>query len=240
MTLVDIKPTLLKREARLPESAVFFDPHLDILPTAQRRLWPELTRTPAHFVLYGGTAIALHLGHRSSVDFDFFTRTSFEPRSLLAEISYLKGAVVRQSAANTLTATVDREGPIQLSFGGLTLGQVAAEEQTEVSGLKVAALIDLAGTKVAVVTQRAEVKDYLDIHALLTKAKISLSEMLAAGTAIYGAEFSPLLSLKAISYHDDPSLAALPQNVRRDLITAVKATDPNKLPMLQAVRVRKQ
>lgn len=38
-----------------------FRPRLDILPPAQLRLWPELARTPGHFVLYGGTAIALHL-----------------------------------------------------------------------------------------------------------------------------------------------------------------------------------
>jgi len=46
--------------------------------------------------------------------------------------------------------------------------------------LEIIALIDLAGTKAAVVTQRTEVRDYLDIHALLTKAKIPLPKMLAA------------------------------------------------------------
>jgi Nucleotidyl transferase AbiEii toxin, Type IV TA system len=216
-----------------------FSPRLDILPTAQQRLWPELAQTPGHFTLYGGTAIALRLGHRPSVDFDFFTLMSFEPRSLLEELPYLRGAVVRQSAANTLTVTVDRGGPVQLSFfGGLRLGQVAPEELASGPRLKVAALVDLAGMKAAVVTQRAEVRDYLDIHAMLTKAKVSLPMMLAAGAVIYGAEFNPLLSLKAIAYHDDPALAELPQDVRRDLIEAVRATNPQKLPVLNAIRMR--
>ncbi len=92
--------------------------------------------------------------------------------------------------------------------------------------------------KAAVVTQRAEVRDYLDIHALLTKANISLAKMLAAGIIIYGAEFNPLLSLKAISYHDDLALADLPQSVRRDLAEAVRTTDPQKLPVLNAIRTR--
>jgi hypothetical protein len=48
-----------------------FVPRLDILPDAQRRLWPELARTPDNFTLYGGTAIALRLGHRQSADFYF-------------------------------------------------------------------------------------------------------------------------------------------------------------------------
>ena len=86
-------------------SAVF-SPRLDILPDAQRRLWPELAQTPEDFTLYGGTAIALRLGHRQSVDFDFFALTSsFEPGSLLGKLPYLKNAIVRQSAANTLSVT---------------------------------------------------------------------------------------------------------------------------------------
>jgi hypothetical protein len=217
-----------------------FSPRLDILPEAQGRLWPELVETSDHFTLYGGTAIALRLGHRQSIDFDFFTQETFEPRSLLEELTYLKGASVRQSSANTLSVTVDRCGPIQLSFfGKLELGQVSAEELAEGVRLKVAALIDLAGMKAAVVTQRAEVRDYLDIHALLTKAKLPLPEMLAAGAIIYGTEFNPLISLKAISYHDDPGLAELPQGVRRDLANAVRKTDPHRLPVLSAVRARK-
>ncbi len=212
-----------------------FSPRLDILPSAQKRLWPELSQTPGHFTLYGGTAIALRLAHRQSVDFDFFSLESFAPGVLLNEIPYLKGAVPRQSSANTLTVTVDRGGPVQLSFFG-GLGQVAAAELAEGPGLKVASLIDLAGTKAAVVTQRAELRDYLDIHALLTKAKMPLARMLAAGAVIYGPQFNALLALKAIAYHDDPSLAGLPRGVRRDLIAAVKATDPQKLPALIAVR----
>jgi hypothetical protein len=216
-----------------------FSPRLDILPAAQQRLWPELAKTPDHFTLYGGTAIALRLGHRQSVDFDFFSPTSFEPRSLLEAVPYLKGAVVRKSSANNLTVTVDRGDPVQLSFfGNLDLGQVAAAELAAGPQFQAASLIDLAGMKAAVVTQRAEVRDYLDIHALLTKADISLPQMLAAGAIIYGSEFNPLLSLKAISYHDDPTLADLSKKIRRELIEAVQATDPAQLPALSAVRKR--
>jgi hypothetical protein len=214
-----------------------FRPHLDTLPPAQRLLWPELIQTPGHFTLYGGTAIALHLAHRQSVDFDFFSVEPFEPGTLLKEIPYLKGAVPRQSSPNTLSVNVDRGAPVQLSFfGGLGLGQVADPEVVEGPAFKVAALIDLAGMKAAVVTQRAEPRDYLDIHALLTKAAIPLATMLAAAAIIYGPQFNTLLSLKAIAYHDDPTLLELPKFVRQDLTEAVKATDPQELPSLVAVR----
>jgi hypothetical protein len=216
-----------------------FNPRLDILPASQKTLWPDLGQTPSHFTLYGGTAIALRLGHRQSVDFDFFSPNTFEPRSLLETIPYLKGSEVRQAAPNTLTVTVDRAGPVQLQFfGNFDLGQVADAEIAEGPKIPVASLLDLAGIKVALVTQRAEVKDYLDIFALMTKAKLPLTQMLAAGSVIYGDEFTPLDSLKAISYHDDPSLTDLPENVRNYLSETVHSTDPTKLPVLNAVRPR--
>jgi Nucleotidyl transferase AbiEii toxin, Type IV TA system len=214
-------------------------PRLDILPAPQRRLWPELKATTPDFTLYGGTAIALRLGHRQSVDFDFFSVVPFEPAQLMARITYLRGAVIRQSAANTLTCTVERGGPVQLSFfGGLSLGQVGAPEQVEGPGFSVASPIDLAGMKAAVITQRAEIRDYLDIHALMITAGIALSAMLAAAAIIYGPEFNPLLSLKALAYHDDPALAELSAAVRRDLIAAIRRTDPQNLPVLAAIRQR--
>jgi len=61
-----------------------FLPHLEILPPAQRRLWVELAQVPKDFVLYGGTALALHLGHRESADFGFFGRRALEPFGRLA------------------------------------------------------------------------------------------------------------------------------------------------------------
>jgi hypothetical protein len=220
--------------ARSPAS---FKPRLDSLPPAQQRLWPELSQTPDEFTLYGGTAIALRLGHRASVDFDFFSSRPFAPNDLLRRIPYLRGAAVLQAAPDTLTVTVERDGPAQVSFfGGIDLGQVAPADSAIGPGIKVASLIDLAGFQVAVVTQRAEVKDYIDVHALLTKADIPLARMLAAATIIHGSEFNPLLSLKALAYHEDRALAGLPADVRRDLIAAISATDAENLPKLTPVR----
>lgn len=214
-----------------------FAPRLDVLAKPQRRLWPELAGTPDDFILYGGAAIALRLGHRQSVDFVFFSPVTFEPHSLLKTVPYLKDDTVRKSAPNDLAVTVDRGGPIQLSFlGNFDLGQVAEPERAEGPGIKVASLIDLAGMKAAVVTQRAEVKDYLDIDALLTKSGVPLANMLAAAATIYGDQFSPLLSLKAIAYHDDPSLARLPADTRNRLSAAVQETDPARLPPLNAIK----
>src|SRR5258708_30222172 len=98
------------------------NPRLDILPAPQRRLWDELAVIPADFVLYGGTALALRLAHRTSDDFDFFSNHAFRPDDLERQVAFLKGTKRLQSSPNTLTSLVERGGPVKVSFfGGLTL-----------------------------------------------------------------------------------------------------------------------
>jgi hypothetical protein len=207
-----------------------FIPNLGTLPAAQRALWPELGATPGTFTLYGGTALALRLGHRASAGFDFFSNESFDPDLLARQVPYLKDAERVQVAADTLTCRVDRAGPVLVSFfGGLGLGQVAPPELAGDVHLHVASLLDIAGTKAAVVQKRAEVKDYLDIDALLRHG-IELPEMLAAGMVVYGRKFNPLITLKALSYFDD--VPALPGDVRARIGKAVEAVDAAKLPSL--------
>src|SRR5579872_4386179 len=163
-----------------------FKPRLDILPPAQRALWPELTTTPDHFALYGGTALALKLGHRQSVDFDFFSDAAFDPEVLAQDIPYLDGAQRVQVASHTLTCRVERGGPVLVSFfGNLRLGRCAPPKRAGEAGVQVASLLDIAGTKAAVVQRRAETRDYTDIDALIRHG-IDLPHLLAAGVVVYG------------------------------------------------------
>lgn len=71
-----------------------FAPRLDILPPPQWRLWDELAVVHAEFVLYGGTALALRLGHRESLDFDFFGNKPLDPATLVPAVSFLVDAIV--------------------------------------------------------------------------------------------------------------------------------------------------
>jgi Nucleotidyl transferase AbiEii toxin, Type IV TA system len=213
-----------------------FAPNLGTLPAAQLALWPELVATPESFTLYGGTALALRLGHRSSADFDFFSNASFDPVRLADEIPYLRDAERIQIAPDTLSCRVERGGPVLLSFfGGLDLGQVAAADQTTDTHLRVASPLDLAGTKAAVIQKRAEVKDYLDIYAILCHG-VDLPTILAAGTIVYGRKFNPLITLKALSFFDD--VPTLPKDVRAQLIHAVETTDVTALPVLTSYAKR--
>ena len=201
------------------------------MPPPQRALWPELDATPEHFTLYGGTALALRLAHRQSLDFDFFTRVAFDPAALYGEIPYLAGTEQVQVAGHTLTCRVDRGGPVLLSFfGGLGLGEVAPRELAQGSKVRVASLLDIAGTKAAVVQQRAQARDYIDIDAVLRHG-IDLPHVLAAGAVVYGRAFNPLITLKALSYFAD--VPSLPAELRERLQRAVAAVDPARLPVLR-------
>ena len=61
------------------------EPKTEILPEPQKEIWPLLAPAPGlSFVLYRGTAVALHLGHRRSVDFDFFRSEPLDKKELEA------------------------------------------------------------------------------------------------------------------------------------------------------------
>jgi nucleotidyltransferase AbiEii toxin of type IV toxin-antitoxin system len=215
-----------------PDSVLI--PRLDVLPPSQRRLWADLDQIPSGFVLYGGTALALRLGHRTSEDFDFFSNALFQPDELERRITFLTGAPRLQSSPNTLVSLVEREGPVKISFfGGLSLRRVGDPEAAEGSGVLVASLLDLAATKVKVVQDRAEAKDYVDLHQLLT-AGVDLAQALGAARAVWGDGFNALLTLKALSYFADGDLPSLPETVRSKLTQAVRNVDLARLPEVQA------
>jgi hypothetical protein len=205
-----------------------FVPRLDILPAAQRNLWPMLGEVPPHFVLYGGTALALRIGHRVSVDFVFFSHEPFVPAELLKSLAMLKDAKLLQSVANTLTVVVNS---VKVSFfGALTFGRVGEPDISSDKAVEIASLLDLAGTKAAVVTQRAESKDYIDLLALVDGG-VSLPQAIGAAVALMGERYNPLLTLKALVYFGDGDLHTL-SPAQKERLTSLAATDLKSIPQV--------
>jgi hypothetical protein len=210
-----------------------FKPLKAILPSAQQLLWPQLCASVSlGFVLYGGTAIALRFGHRLSVDFDFFTERTLDREALQAAFPFLSQAVVLQDERNTLTVLVQADQSVdsfvKLSFfGRIDFGRVGEPDLTDDGTLFVASVDDLMATKVRVVLQRAESKDYRDIAEMI-RSGVSLSKGLASAQLFFGPSFQPSESLKALVYFEDGDLKTLPESDRRTLVTAVSAV--RKLP----------
>jgi hypothetical protein len=199
-----------------------FQPRVEILPPAQRRLWEEFgTDLPSRFVLYGGTALALRTGSRESEDFAFFTNDQVDAHELASTLPFLRDAELLQAAPSTATFLIDRQGRVKVSFfGGLSIGRVGDVSISEGTGVRVASLLDLAAQKVRVVQVRAERKDYADLLTLMQHG-ISLARALGAARALYP-DFAPLVSLKALSYFADGDLDSLPANTKSALSQAAE------------------
>jgi hypothetical protein len=165
-----------------------FDPRIEILPQAQKEIWPQLAPAPdLSFVLYGGTAVALHLGHRVSI----------EKARIEANFQFVRNARTIQEDKNALVMGVSMpSGPVKVSFfGGLALGRINDPLRTKDRVLVVASLEDLLATKLKAILDRAEAKDYRDISA-----------MLSAGVSL-----EPALPLKALGFFKDGDLPSLPR-----------------------------
>lgn len=258
-----------------------FVPHLEILPISQRVLWPDLAGLHAlGYVLYGGTAIALRLGHRPSVDFDFFSDRTLDKAVLRAACPALAGAntTVLQDAADTFSvlvpvspippaplaspippvppassasgspsasptspaspdpsaATVSeaseavllQSGEVKLSFfGRISFGRIGVPELTADGVVQVASLDDLLATKLKVLLQRVEAKDYVDI-ALLLRYGVVLDRGLSGASLLFGPTFQPSECLKALVYFHGGDLETLPLDLQQTLIAAAAAVGP--------------
>ena len=210
-----------------------FAPRLDILPAPQRALWPELAAVAGHFVLYGGTALALRLGHRQSVDFDFFSSRPIDAKQLLGSLPFLAGANVLTSSETMLSATVQRNGLVKVEFvGGLPFGRLQDPERTDDGVVQVASRLEVAGHKMAAIWTRSTVRDYLDIYGLLNNG-VSIAEMLASAAAIYGEQFNPAISLRALSDFSDGELPKLPGEIKAVVSRAAAATCLKHLPVFR-------
>lgn len=199
-----------------------FSPCLGILPAAQAELWGKLAPLrDLGFVLYGGTAIALRLGHRHSVDFDFFTHLPLERTALKQALPWLATAEGLQDEPESLTVLAP--GGVKVSFfGGLKVGRVGEPQETEDGVIVAASLEDLLAFKLKLVVQRVEAKDYLDAAAIL-RSGVSLERGLAAAVTLFAPDLPPMVALKALTYFEGGDLSSLPADVRETLGVAVSA-----------------
>jgi hypothetical protein len=170
--------------------------------------------------LYGGTAVALHLGHRVSVDFDFFKSERLEKGRVEAGIPFVRNARTIQEEENTLVVDASTpSGRVKVSFyGGLALGRISDPLRTRDGVLLVASLEDLLATKLKAILDRAEAKDYRDISRMLS-AGVSLEKALGGFAKMYRKD--PGLPLKAMGFFKDGDLPTLPR-ADQDLLRAAR------------------
>ncbi len=210
-------------------------PRLDALSHHQRRVLAELGATPSGFVLHGGAALALRLGHRRPESFGFLSTESFDPLRILDRVPCLRGAEVVRRGPDTLECVVDRGGIVRVSFsGGAMRGRVEDPEFAEPPGLEVASLADLAAAAVRDVQVRARAKDRLDVDAAVRLGDVDLGRAFGAAAAVFGDRFDPPGALESLVFFADGDLHKVPESVRERLTRAASWIDPARIPRVTA------
>ncbi len=181
-----------------------FTPFLETLPEAQQNIWPSLAPVSSlEFVLYGGTAIALQLGHRISGDFIFFNNNQLDKDKLYEQLPFCQKGRILQDQPNVLTLT---HAGVEFSFsGGVNFGDVGTPLATEDRVLTVASLDDLMAMEIRDILQRSSVKDYQDIAAMV-EAGVSLEKGLTAARQMCGGSYPLIESLCAMDYFESGDL----------------------------------
>lgn len=176
------------------------DLHWNILDNKRRTILPLLENFSSDkFYLAGGTGLALQLGHRDSIDFDFFKEGDFNTALLVEKISAIfisYKLIITQQEKNIVSCLIDDS--IQLSFFGYRHTLLQPLIKTEY--FNIASVVDIGCMKLSAITSRYVEKDYIDLYFILQK--LSLLELLENFVKKYPSLDKSLI-LKSLVYFDD-------------------------------------
>ena len=172
--------------------------HEEILSAGQKELLPLMAQFRREYYLVGGTAIALHIGHGRSIDFDMFKLTAVNHKKNLDRI-------VAAGFRHQVTRRVAEQMNLVVNGVKLTFLQypfpVAADARLR-DVFRIPSLLSLAAMKAYALGRRSKWKDYVDLYFLLTN-HFSLMEVVAKAREIFGELFSEKLFRAQLSYFDD-------------------------------------
>lgn len=144
----------------------------EILDKNRTEILPLLAEFKDQFYLAGGTALALQLGHRDSIDFDFFLQNEFSNDILFKKIENVFSnykIVKTQDEKDTLTVKINEN--IKLSF--FTYRYVLVKPLIKTEYFDLASIEDIACMKLSAIVSRYLLKDYVDIYWILHQIKLS-------------------------------------------------------------------
>lgn len=174
--------------------------HLEVLKENARKLLPYLSGLKNYY-LAGGTAIALQIGHRISVDFDFFSDKNL-PKDLFSKIKTKipKNFSIKLSVNNSeeLTFFVN-DTKVTFLYYPFSL----VHELIKIDNMTMLSLKELAATKAYTIGRRGEYKDYIDIYFLLKDKHVKLKDLIKTAQKKYQTDFNDRLFLEQLIYFDD-------------------------------------
>jgi len=171
---------------------------LEILTNQQRELLPFIASFRRSFYLVGGTAIALHIGHRRSVDFDLFTYKKINRSPIkqkIFELPYRK-----QIIFDDIDQVHFLINDVKVTFFYYPYPVEHHEMLNRV--ISMPSLLSLSAMKAFALGRRAKWKDYVDLYFLL-KEHFSIKEIATQAERIFGQLFSEKLFREQLAFHKD-------------------------------------
>jgi hypothetical protein len=185
---------------------------VDVLSLTTRRNLAQVAGTAlaGQFYLAGGTAVALHLGHRQSFDLDFFTPERGFPADLpRRELAHLGELAILNETAGTFVGTLDGG---QVSF--FVYPYPLLETPVAFEGVQVAGLPDLAAMKLDAISSRGTKRDFVDLYQI-SQDVFSLRETIACFERKYaGVHYSMFHLLKSLHYFEDAEPDPMPKMLK--------------------------
>ncbi len=174
--------------------------HLEILTKGQHDLLLFIKKYSKNYYLVGGTAIALHIGHRGSIDFDLFTDTKVNAVSIkkqVLESGFSLNIIVQKS--DQIHFTLNN---VKLTFFQFPFFIEATQYHQKY--FRIPDLLTLAAMKAFALGGRGKWKDYVDLYFML-KNYFTITEICNKAKELFTDVFNPILFSKQLCYFDDIS-----------------------------------
>lgn len=172
--------------------------HKEIFTDEQVKLLPVVKSFSKKFGLVGGTAIALHLGHRESIDFDLFSFAEFNNYDIKKTIA--KHRAIDKTMVNKKGEYTFLTGQVKFTFFQFPYRLKYTKPVDDI--ISVPDLLTLAAMKAFALGRRAKWKDYVDLYFIL-KANHTVAEITAAGVKIFGREFNEKIFRTQLAFFED-------------------------------------
>ena len=172
--------------------------HKEILNNKQLELLPLIKEFKREFYLVGGTAIALYLGHRRSIDFDLFKPTKFNAKKILSKIDTSKlHYKVTRNVSEQLNLLIN-----EVKFTFFEYPFPISHTNTFDKTIQLPSLLDLAAMKAYALSRRSKWKDYVDLY-FIVKSHYNITQIAQRASEIYDQLFSEKLFRAQLSYFND-------------------------------------
>lgn len=209
--------------------------HAEIFPKQQQSLFDTLSGQDwiRLFYLAGGTSLALQIGHRRSIDFDFFTEGDFNTTQIIYHLRNIGKFELFDRSEDTLNGSVN---DVQISF--FSYKYPLLNDLHKHMKLSIADMLDIALMKLEAISGRGSKKDFIDLYFLIER--FSISELLRKYPQKYGVEISNHYHLlKSLVYFEDAEQQPMPlmlqkvswEDIKKKIILEVSKTQKaNGLP----------